>query len=59
MFTLWSDIDIAAWKLPPLRFYEAVTDITGLSAEFQVDLVDPQSCRPSLRDAIERDGLDL
>jgi predicted nucleotidyltransferase len=58
-FTLWSDIDLAAWGIPSQHFYEAVAEVTALSAEFKIDLVDPQSCRPSLRQAIEQDGTEL
>ncbi len=58
-FTPWSDIDLAAWGIPAARFYAAVAAVTGLSAEFKVDLVDPDFCRPALRVAIDREGLDL
>lgn len=58
-FTPWSDIDLAAWGIPPDRFYAAVASVTGLSADFSVDLVDPDFCRPALRNAIDRDGVDL
>lgn len=58
-FTPWSDIDLAAWGIPTERFYAAVAAVTGLSAEFKVDLVDPDFCRPALRIAIDREGLDL
>lgn len=58
-FTLWSDIDLAAWGIPAERFYAAVAAVTGLSAEFKADLVDAETCKASLRSAIERDGIDL
>lgn len=58
-FTLWSDIDLAVFGVPADRFYAAVAAITGISAEFKVDLVDAESCKISLRDAIERDGIAL
>jgi predicted nucleotidyltransferase len=58
-FTRWSDIDLAAWGIPPERYYAAVAAVTGLSAEFKLDLIDPKSCRPSLKEAIEREGVDL
>jgi uncharacterized protein len=56
-FTRWSDIDLAAWGIPPDAFFRAVAAVTGLSAEFKIDLVDPQDCRPSLRQAIDREGV--
>jgi predicted nucleotidyltransferase len=54
-----SDIDLAAWDIPPDRFFRAVAAVTGISAEFEVDLVDPSYCRGSLRGAIEQEGVDL
>ena len=58
-FTPWSDIDLAAWGISPERFYAAVAAVTGSSPDFKIDLVDPDDCRPSLRIAIERDGIEL
>lgn len=58
-FTPWSDIDLAAWGIPPEAFYRAVALVTGISAEFRLDLVAPEDCRPSLRDVIEREGVSL
>jgi predicted nucleotidyltransferase len=56
-FTRCSDIDLAASGIPPDAFFRAVAAVTGLSAEFKVDLVDPQDCRPALRQVIEREGV--
>jgi uncharacterized protein len=58
-FNDWSDIDLAAWGIPAVRFYSAVAAITGLSADFKIDLVDPETCRTSIRAAIERYGIEL
>ncbi len=58
-FTSWSDIDLAAWGIPPQLFYSAVAAVTGLSSTFRVDLVDPDACRPSLRTTVEREGIEL
>jgi predicted nucleotidyltransferase len=58
-FTPWSDIDLAAWGIPPDAFYRAVAFVTGLSPEFEVDLVAPEDCRPALCQVIEREGIDL
>jgi len=58
-FTRWSDVDLAAWGIAADQFYRAVAAVTGLSSVFKVDLVDPESCRPSLRQAIEREGIEL
>jgi predicted nucleotidyltransferase len=58
-FTSWSDIDLAAWGIPPERFYSAVATVTGLSSTFKIDLVEPDTCRPSLRATVEREGIEL
>jgi predicted nucleotidyltransferase len=58
-FTAWSDIDLAAWGIPPELFYAAVARVTGLSTEFKVDLLDPESCSASLRERVECEGQDL
>jgi predicted nucleotidyltransferase len=58
-FTPWSDIDLAAWGIPPEQIYKAVAAVTGLSPDFEIDLVDPDTCRPGLKAAIERDGVEL
>jgi predicted nucleotidyltransferase len=58
-FTPWSDIDIAAKGIPPVRFFEAVGAVTGISAEFKLDLIDLDACSVSLREAIETEGKDL
>ena len=63
-FTPWSDVDLAAWGIPPERFYAAVAAVSGLSADIKVDLVDPEDCCPALwaniaHGAVERSGTDL
>lgn len=58
-FTRWSDIDLAAWGIPAEQIYGAVAAVTGLSPDFKIDLVDPDACRPALKAAIERDGVEL
>ncbi len=58
-FTQWSDIDLAAWGVPAPLFYRAVAVITGLSPEFEIDLLDPDTCRPALLQRIEEEGIEL
>lgn len=58
-FTPWSDIDLAAWDIPPDAFYRAVAAVTGLDPEFKVDLVVPEDCQPTLRRVIEQEGVAL
>jgi hypothetical protein len=40
-------------------FYRTVAFVTGLSPEFEIDLVAPEDCRPALCQVIEREGVDL
>jgi len=58
-FTRWSDIDLAAWGIPPALFYRAVAAVTGLSAQFKIDLVSPEDVRPTIRRAIESESVEL
>jgi predicted nucleotidyltransferase len=58
-FSPWSDIDLAALGIPPDLFYRAVAAVTGISSEFKIDLVAPEDCQPTLRQAIEREGIIL
>jgi len=58
-FTQWSDIDLAAYGIPPERFYRAVADVTGFSREFEIDLTDVETCPPGLLKAVEKEGIDL
>jgi len=58
-FDRWSDIDLAAWGIPAADFYRAVAFATGFSGEWRVDLVDAEDCSPSLREVLEREGVEL
>lgn len=58
-FTEWSDIDLAAWGIAPRRYYAAVAAVMDLSTEFKIDLVDAETCPPTLREAIESEGVEL
>ena len=58
-FSAWSDIDLVAWGIPVDQFYKAVAVVTGLSSDFEVDLIDPDVCRPTMRESIEREGVEL
>ncbi|MBM3237856.1 nucleotidyltransferase domain-containing protein [Candidatus Poribacteria bacterium] len=55
-FTPWSDIDLAVWGIPAHQFYQAVAAVTGLSPNFQVDVVDAEDCAMGLRQIIESEG---
>ncbi|HED03417.1 MAG TPA: nucleotidyltransferase domain-containing protein [Candidatus Fraserbacteria bacterium] len=58
-FTPWSDIDLAAWGIPADQFYRAVAAVTDISFEFEVNLVDPESCWPTVRQTMMSEGIDL
>ena len=58
-FSTWSDIDLAAWGIAPDEFFSAVADVTGLSPDFKIDLVEPDNCREAIRDSIEKHGIEI
>jgi uncharacterized protein len=59
-YTHWSDIDLAAWDIPPAQFYAAIFALNDLSPNFKVDLVDPQRCHSeSIKQAIQREGIEV
>jgi uncharacterized protein len=58
-FTPWSDVDLAAWGIPPERFYAAVAAVTDLSFSLKIDLIDIETCRPALKTMIEKEGIEL
>lgn len=58
-FTRWSDIDLAVWGIAPGEFYRAAGIVAEMNSHFKIDVVDPESCRPSVREEIEEDGIDL
>jgi len=59
LFTRWSDVDLAAWGIAPERFYAAVADVTSLSTEMAVDLLDPEICPTAMQTVIEREGMEV
>jgi predicted nucleotidyltransferase len=58
-FTLWSDIDLSASGIAADKYYAAVAAVSDLSSSTKIDLIDLESCRPSLRDTILKEGLEL
>jgi predicted nucleotidyltransferase len=54
-----SDIDLAAWGIAPGEFYDAAGTVADMKGGFKIDVVDPETCRPSVRQEIEEDGIDL
>lgn len=58
-FTPWSDIDIAVWGIAPDDFYFAVAAVTGLSPDFKIDLVEPATCRKTINNVIQQQGIEI
>ncbi len=58
-FTLWSDVDLAAWGLTPANWLKAIGAVRSLSSEIELNLVDVTCCSPELLTAIEREGVPL
>jgi len=58
-FNPWSDIDLASWGILPETFYSAVAAVTGLSPAFRIDLVDGNDCKPAVKKAIEKEGIEI
>lgn len=58
-FSELSDIDLAVWGVPKDEYYKAVAVVTGLSTRFKIDLVDFESCRKSIKNAILEFGVEL
>ena len=58
-FTAWSDIDIAAWGIRHEDTFRAIGAVMDISAEILVNLVDVNTCSPSLLATIEREGKEL
>lgn len=58
-FHEWSDIDLAAWGIPPEETFRAIGAVMDLDSTFEVNLADVNTCQPSLLAVIEREGMDL
>ena len=54
-----SDIDVAVKGVPGRRFFRAVGYVAYSGREFDIDLVDFDSCPPGLRAELEREGVSL
>jgi len=58
-FSVWSDIDLAAWGIAPNKFFSAVAAVTGLSPDFKIDLVEPDTCREAIKSSILKHGVEI
>jgi predicted nucleotidyltransferase len=58
-FTEWSDLDIAAWGIPADQTFRAIGTVMDLDSSFEINLVDVNTCSPSLLQAIEEEAVNL
>jgi len=58
-FTRWSDVDIAAWGIASKDTLRALGAVMDLDTSFEINFVDINTCRSSLRQVIEREGVDV
>lgn len=58
-FTRWSDVDLAAWGIPSQDTFRALGAVMDLSDEIEINLIDVNTCRSSLLEVIEKEGIDL
>jgi predicted nucleotidyltransferase len=58
-FTLWSDVDLAAWGLTSANWLKAIAAVRNLSDEVELNLVDVTACSPELLAVIEQQGVSL
>jgi predicted nucleotidyltransferase len=58
-FTPWSDVDIAAWGIPPRDIFRAIGALLELDPTIAVNLAPAESCRPALLTAIAQEGVEL
>jgi uncharacterized protein len=59
MFTMWSDVDLAAWGLRPEDTFRAIGEVYDLDEDIRVNLVDVSACLSSFLETIEKDGVDI
>jgi uncharacterized protein len=58
-FNRWSDIDIAAWGIKPEDTFKAIGKVLNIDPEWEVNLVDVNTCSESLLRSIMKNGVDL
>jgi predicted nucleotidyltransferase len=58
-FTLWSDVDIAAWGILPQDTFKAMEAVRDLDDTIEVNLVDVAACKRELLNNILQEGIVL
>ena len=59
LFDSTSDIDLAVSGISESRFYDAVGTVLQAVSPFEIDLVDIDDCRASIKKVIESEGVAL
>jgi predicted nucleotidyltransferase len=57
-FTRWSDVDLAAWGIPPEDTFRALGAVMDLRSSVEINLVDVNTCAPSLLELIGQEGVE-
>jgi predicted nucleotidyltransferase len=55
-FTLYSDVDLAAWGLTSANWLRAMSAVHAISSDIEINLVDITICSPELLATIEKEG---
>lgn len=58
-FNKWSDLDIAAWGISPKDTFRAMGAVMDLREDVEINMVDIETCRATLRAIIEREGQEI
>lgn len=58
-FSRWSDVDIAAWGISLRDTFRAIGAVMDLGGDIEVNLVDINTCRETLRRTIEQEGQEI
>ncbi|HSV31820.1 MAG TPA: hypothetical protein VLH40_07355 [Atribacteraceae bacterium] len=58
-FSKWSDVDIAAWGISAEDTFRAMGAVMDIGKDIEINLVDIDTCRTTLRAIIEREGKEV
>jgi len=58
-FTVWSDVDIAAWGIRPEDTFRAIGAVMDVEPTIELNLVDVDTCPDWLVAIIEAEGVEL
>lgn len=58
-FNRWSDIDIAVLGIPTSKYLKALAEIISMGNDFKIDMIDLEDCKDSLKETIEKEGIEI